>query len=92
MGDEKQPITWDEALHALDVVDGHVHSFRPAYTANGLVLVGIDLPLATIERQAQRHGLEVSGEVAMSMHHGVGLVEPDGGQLFFATRKDWAPP
>jgi hypothetical protein len=92
--DDRENITLEEALAALDIREGdRVHSFIPV---GGAALVGADWGLAQVRDAIEQHGAEISGPNALAMRHGVTIRDlpdplPSGGvmPIFFATREEW---
>ena len=57
-----------------------IHTFRNA----GMILVGCDWDRSKIVEAMERYGVELAGETAASMNHGLCL--NDGSWLFIQTR------
>lgn len=90
MGDERLPLTFEQACAALDVREGEsgrrvVHCFVEA--GPGL-LVGADWDEAQVHKAIREHGAEAAGPGALAMRHGIGVREGRRA-CFFATRDGW---
>ena len=81
MGNEKEFITFDEAVELM--VDGeYVHTFRnPAG-----IMLGADHRRSELLEKMKRSKLELAGEMATAMKHGLVLTD-DTGPLFIATKE-----
>ena len=80
MDDERQPLTFDEAVAML--ADGErVHTFRSA----GFAMIGADWPREKLIEAIKQYGAELSGPSASQMRHGMAIID-DVGALFVETR------
>ncbi len=81
--DERVMLTVEQALGALDLKGGNVHTFMNP----GGMLVGTTRTVAEAKRCFEQNGVELAGELAVRMGHGV--VSFDGGcRVFFATKPE----
>ena len=82
---ERVPLTVEQALSMLNVKDGErVHTF----TNPGVgMLCGADWTLARARKCFEENGVEVAGEQASSMKHGVVSIER-GRAVFFETKEN----
>lgn len=78
-------LTQDEALSVLEVTeDGYGHSMNQA----GPCMVGADRPLSAIEDVIRSaFCVEISGDMARGMRHGLAASAP-GGVTWFETNED----
>lgn len=60
-----------------------VHTFRQS----GMALIGADWPKQRILERFRTHGVELAGEGARSMNHGICSYD-DTGYLFIETRRE----
>jgi hypothetical protein len=81
MEDERQPLTYDEAVAMLPDAD-HIHTFR----GTGPVLIGADWPRDELLLVIQKYGAELSGENATRMGHGIVVID-DHGALFVEAKQ-----
>lgn len=77
-------VPYDTAVQMLEVVEGRVHTYRQA--GGGGPLIGADWGHEKILAAIQKHGVELAGEVATAMKHGLTLCD-DTGWLFIATKE-----
>lgn len=79
---DRQTVPYDEAVAMLP--DGElVHTFRNGAPS---VLIGADWEKAQLLPWILEYGVELSGEQATAMHHGL-VGRDDYGYLFIETRK-----
>jgi hypothetical protein len=82
MSKPRRKITPEEAQELLP--DGDVvHTFR----AKDTLLIGADWPKSRILERFKTHGVELSGDNARSMNHGLCSLD-DTGWLFIETRRE----
>lgn len=85
MTDEKEFITFEEAIELM-VDDEYVHTFRnPAG-----IMLGADHDRSELLEKMKRSKLELAGEMATAMKHGIVLID-DNGPLFIATKEQEVP-
>jgi len=78
---EKTFITFDRAVGMLP--DGeYIHTFR----TGGPCLIGADHEREMLLRQLKINRIELTGEVAQSMNHGI-AIKDDHGWLFIETKQ-----
>ena len=74
-------LTTEQALDYLPEGD-YIHTFR----SGGMTLIGCDIKRKEIIKAIETHEVELSGEMATGMKHGICLVD-DHGPLFIATKE-----
>ena len=83
-------LTVDEAMNRLAVIPDYdpgtgpgpcVHSFREA----GFGLIGAHWYINDARKAMEEHGVEVSGDQAQAMHHGLVVIDK-AGPIFFETK------
>ena len=74
-------LTYDEAVGMLPDGDT-IHTFR---SGTG-ILLGVDHPRKSLLEKLKAHKIELSGQLAKSMNHGIALID-DNGPLFIETNK-----
>lgn len=91
--DDREDLALEAALAALDVKDGHVHTF---VQAGPQILLGADWKLGSVREAFQAYGAEIAGPGALAMNHGVSVRDvpnkfdpADLMTVFFATRVEW---
>jgi hypothetical protein len=80
--DERVPLTVEQAMALLDVQDGHVHTFL-----GGSILIGADWPAEAARQCFEKNGVELAGEQATKMRHGIVSFEGGARAVFFATKE-----
>lgn len=80
MDDERQPLTFDEAVAMLPEAD-RIHTFR----GTGPILIGADWQRQKLLDAIKQFGAELSGPSATRMRHGMVLID-DKGMLFIETK------
>lgn len=80
---KQRPLTPEEAEEILPDGDT-VHTFR----ADGNLLVGADWPKKRILERFRTHGVELSGENARKMNHGLASYDEAFGWLYIETRRE----
>ena len=83
--DERVPLTVEQAMELLDVQHGKVHTFL---NPGAGMLVGADWPVKAVRKCFEENGVELAGEQATQMGHGVVSIEAGSRAVFFATKKD----
>ncbi len=84
MNDEREFISLERAVSMLP--DGEdVHTFRQG----GPALIGADWDRNALIKHLSKHAdkIELSGEMATSMKHGIAVID-EHGPLFIATRQE----
>lgn len=84
MNEKKIYLTYDQAQELMPEGDV-VHT----YLRGGMgMLIGVDWDKVDINSQIQKYGVELSGEIATKMHHGLVIIRPKqiGGPLFVQTK------
>jgi hypothetical protein len=82
--DERVPLTVEQAMGVLDEKDGYVHTFL---NPGAGMLVGADWTVEKARKCFEKHGVELAGDGATSMGHGIVAIE-HGRAVFFATKSD----
>lgn len=82
MSDDREFLTAEQALAMLPDGDS-IHTFVPS--AGGGVLIGADWGREAIEEYIHTHPVELSGETATRMKHGLAAKRGDG-WLFIETK------
>lgn len=82
MSKEPRKLTPEEAEKFLPEGDT-IHTFR----ANGAVLLGADWSRERILDRFKTHGVELSGDNARNMNHGLASYDEANGWLFIETRR-----
>ena len=81
MGDEKVYITFEDAVELM-VDDDYVHTFRnPAG-----IMLGADHSRSELLDKMKRSKLELAGEMATAMRHGLVMTD-ETGPLFIETKE-----
>lgn len=83
--DERVPLTVEQAMALLDVQEGRVHTF---VNPGAGVLVGADWTVEQARQCFEANGVELAGEEATAMRHGVAAFESGRRAVFFATKVD----
>ena len=84
MNTERERIPVEQAVAMLPEGD-RIHTFRQA----GPILVGADWPRSDIVDAFRTQGVELAGEQATKMNHGLVFFD-EKGPVFVATRKEAA--
>lgn len=71
------------AEQMLDVQDGYVHTFVGA----GMTMVGCDWEVDVVKKLIREHGVELAGELATTVGHGLVVTRPKSSPLFLATKE-----
>lgn len=86
MSDEKEVITFDEAVKRLPDAE-QVHTFRQA----GFAIIGADWDKTSLlDAMRKAPEIQVTGPQAQSMKHGLCIVD-DSGPLFIETHEQARP-
>jgi hypothetical protein len=78
---ERVFLSYEDAVELLPEGD-HIHTFRSNIPG---VLVGADWPRDELLEAMKNHRIELSGEMATGMQHGIVIIDKQG-PLFIETR------
>jgi hypothetical protein len=84
---DRKKLSVDEALSVLNIRKDGDESFVHSFRGGGMIVIGRDWSLEDVKICIEGFNIEVAGEVARGMGHGLVSID-DHGAVFFETDKE----
>jgi len=88
MNNKKIYLTRDQALFVILVKNGVIHTLRESEQKNLPVLYGIEYTLNELREEMKKGKVELAGQKARGMNHGIAIVIDDQPPVFIETDED----